>query len=169
MERDGLAKDIGDFRRVLIPDLVLRLLDGLEGGELSMIQIATLYLLDDGSVPTVRELAERVGRSVSATSRLVDHLVRRDLVDRWEDPDDRRVRRIALTARGGAVLRQAERTRAAAQLRLMTHLTAEERTLVNRAMVLLGETARRHSHARGTAADPAAAGAHRGDAAAGRR
>lgn len=169
MEGDSLAQDIGDFRRMLIPDLVLRLLDGFEGGELSIVQIATLYLLDDGSAPTVRELAERVGRSVSATSRLVDQLVRRELVDRREDPVDRRARRVALAGRGAALLRQAERNRAAAQSRLVSHLTAEERALVNRAMVLLGETARRHRHASGAAVDTAAAGTHPGDAAAGRR
>lgn len=167
-ERDRLARDISDFRRVLIPDLVLRLLDGFEVADLSMVQIATLYVLDDGAAPTLRQLAERIGRSVSATSRLVDQLVRRDFVDRREDPGDRRVRRIALAERGATLLRQAERTRADAQLRLMSHLTVEERALVSRAMVLLGETARRHSNVRGPAVDDAAGGHHTGDVSAGR-
>ncbi|SNS67079.1 DNA-binding transcriptional regulator, MarR family [Streptosporangium subroseum] len=145
-ERDRLADDIGDFRRALIPGFLLHLLRGFEGDEPSVIQIATLYVLDHPSAPTLRELAERIDRSVSATSRLVDQLVRRGLVDRHEDPDDRRARRIALTKRGTGFLREFERARADAQLEVMAHLTAEERELVTRAMALLGEASRRRPH-----------------------
>jgi DNA-binding MarR family transcriptional regulator len=149
-ERDRLADDIGDFRRALIPGFLLHLLRGFEGDEPSLIQIATLYVLDHPSALTLRELAERIDRSVSATSRLVDQLVRRGLVDRHEDPDDRRVRRIALTKRGTDFLRKFERARAEAQLDVMAYLTAEERELVTRAMALLGEASRRRTHAHPT-------------------
>ena len=88
VERDRLAEDIGDFRRALLPGLILQLLRGFEGDEPSVIQIATLYVLDRPAAPTLRELAEHVGRSVSATSRLVDQLVRRGLADRRADPGD---------------------------------------------------------------------------------
>ncbi|WP_329091403.1 MarR family winged helix-turn-helix transcriptional regulator [Streptosporangium sp. NBC_01469] len=145
-ERDRMADDIGDLRRALIPGLLLHLLSGFEGDEPSMIQIATLYTLDTPAAPTLRELAGRVGRSVSATSRLVDQLVRRGLADRREDPGDRRVRRIALTPAGTDFLRTFERVRADAQLEVMAHLTAEERELVIRAMALLGEASRRRPH-----------------------
>ena len=145
-ERDRLADDIGDFRRAMIPGFLLHLLRGFEGDEPSLIQIATLYVLDRPSAPTLRELAERIDRSVSATSRLVDQLVRRGLTDRHEDPDDRRARRIALTKRGTDFLREFERARADAQLEVMAHLTAEERELVTRAMALLGEASRRRTH-----------------------
>ncbi len=147
VERDRLADAIGDFRRALMPGFVLHLLRGFEGDEPSMIQLATLYVLDRSDPPTLRELAERVGRSVSATSRLVDQLVRRGLADRHEDPDDRRLRRIALTTSGTDFLRRFERARAEAQLQVMAHLTAEERTLVTRAFTLLGEASRRRTHA----------------------
>lgn len=153
-ERDRLADDIGDLRRALIPGLLLRLLSGFEGDEPSMIQVATLYTIDEPAAPTLRELAERIGRSVSATSRLVDQLVRRGLAERREDPGDRRVRRIALTPAGTDFLRTFERVRADAQLEVMAHLTAEERELVTRAMTLLGEASRRRrTHAQ--AAHPA--------------
>ncbi|WP_433253541.1 MarR family winged helix-turn-helix transcriptional regulator [Streptosporangium sp. CA-135522] len=147
VERDRLADDLGDFRRALIPGFILQLLRGFEGDEPSVIQIATLYVLDHSALPTLRELAERIDRSVSATSRLVDQLVRRGMVDRHEDPDDRRARRIALTESGTDFLRGFERARADAQLKVMAHLTAEEREIVTRAMSLLGEASRRRTHA----------------------
>ncbi|GAA2860606.1 hypothetical protein GCM10010517_19250 [Streptosporangium fragile] len=146
-ERDRLAGDIGDFRRALMPGLLLQLLRGFEGEEPSVIQIAALYVLDGPAAPTLRELAERIERSVSATSRLIDRLVRRGLVDRLADPGDRRVRRVALTPAGTGFLRSFERARADAQLGVMAHLTAEERELVIRAMALLGEASRRRIHA----------------------
>ncbi|PSK96258.1 DNA-binding MarR family transcriptional regulator [Murinocardiopsis flavida] len=143
---ERLAGDIGDVRRALMPDFALEALRGLEHNEPSMIQVATLYLLDRSGAPTQRELAERIGRSVSATSRLIDQLVRRGLVARRDDPEDRRARRIVLTETGTAFLRRFERLRAEAQLSLVNDLTADERRLVARAMELLGESARRRSH-----------------------
>lgn len=145
-ERDRLAASFGDMRRAMIPAFLLDLLGALDGAdapsELSMAQLATLYVLDAGETVTLGGLAARVGRSVSASSRLVDGLVRRDLVERLEDPADRRARRLVLTAAGDALLRRVERTRADAQLEIMKRLEPDDRALVVRAMTLLGESAR---------------------------
>ncbi|HEY2716778.1 MAG TPA: MarR family transcriptional regulator [Solirubrobacterales bacterium] len=48
----------------------------------------------------LKELAEKLGTSTPAMSRAVDDLVKKGLVTRVEDPDDRRARRIELTAAG---------------------------------------------------------------------
>jgi DNA-binding MarR family transcriptional regulator len=69
--------------------------------DLSLGQIKTLSLLSEASEPlSVKEMAERLGISLPAASRAVDPLVRRHLVARKEDAEDRRVKRVALTARG---------------------------------------------------------------------
>src|SRR5690242_16642316 len=52
---------------------------------------------------TVKDVAERLGISLASASRAVDDLVRRALATRVEDPDDRRVRRVSLTAEGQEV------------------------------------------------------------------
>ncbi|MDD7965654.1 MarR family winged helix-turn-helix transcriptional regulator [Actinomycetospora lemnae] len=142
-EREHLATSFGDMRRAMIPAFLLDLLAVVDGGdELSMTQLATLYVLDGGEPVSLGALAERVGRSVSATSRLVDGLVRRGLVDRQEHPTDRRVRRVAIAKDGDALLRRLERTRADAQLKIMDRLDPADRALVARAMALLGDAAR---------------------------
>ena len=46
------------------------------------------------------DLAEHFGTSMPAMSRAVDALVRKRLATRVEDPDDRRVRRVKITAKG---------------------------------------------------------------------
>lgn len=48
----------------------------------------------------VSELAELFGVSVPSMSRAVDALVKAKLATRVEDPDDRRVRRVKITAKG---------------------------------------------------------------------
>jgi DNA-binding MarR family transcriptional regulator len=48
----------------------------------------------------LKELAEKLGASTPAMSRAIDDLVKKSLVTRVEDPDDRRARRIELTAKG---------------------------------------------------------------------
>ena len=49
---------------------------------------------------TVTALSEELGISAASASRAADGLVRKKLATRVEDPDDRRVRRLALTAKG---------------------------------------------------------------------
>jgi DNA-binding MarR family transcriptional regulator len=142
-ERERLAASFGDMRRAMIPAFLLDMLSAVDGDELSMTQLATLYLLDAGDPVSLGALAERVGRSVSATSRLVDVLVRRGLVERQEHPSDRRVRRVLLSKDGVALLRRLERTRADAQLEIMSRLGPPDRAVVARAMTLLGDAARR--------------------------
>ncbi|GAA4897006.1 MarR family winged helix-turn-helix transcriptional regulator [Actinomycetospora straminea] len=142
-ERERLAASFGDMRRAMIPAFLLDLLAVVDGGdELSMTQLATLYVLDGGEPVSLGALAERIGRSVSATSRLVDGLVRRGVLERREHPTDRRVRRVAIAEDGAALLRRLERTRADAQLEIMDRLDPADRALVARAMALLGDAAR---------------------------
>lgn len=46
------------------------------------------------------ELARYTGNALPATSRIIDRMIKDDLVTRTADPDDRRVVRIRLTAKG---------------------------------------------------------------------
>jgi len=76
-----------------------RLMD--ESG-LTFSQVKVLAELDalEEDAGTVTALAEGLGISAASASRAADALVRKKLVTRVEDPDDRRVRRLALTSGG---------------------------------------------------------------------
>jgi DNA-binding MarR family transcriptional regulator len=68
--------------------------------DLSMSQVrAILALSQDGSMP-VGVLAERLGVGISAASQLVERLVQHHLVERQEDPRDRRRMLVQLSAHG---------------------------------------------------------------------
>jgi DNA-binding MarR family transcriptional regulator len=146
IESERLADQLGALRRVALPELLLQVAHGFGALDLSVIQVATLYLLDlpdAASAPTVRVLADLIGRSVSATSRLVNQLVVGGLVDRRADTADRRARRLGLTAQGKRVLREFESTRASAQLKITRYLSDDEQRAVAEAIELLALAAKR--------------------------
>jgi len=116
--------------RALWRDLVVGFASQLGELRLGFTQLAALYVLADGSTTTVGELAEALGRSPSATSRLVDGLARRRLVERHEEPEDRRQRSVALTQRGQALLRAVDRARADQFLTTVRPMPTPERALV---------------------------------------
>ena len=140
---DRLAEDIGLFRRAMIPEFLIGMLRQMGDSEPNLPQMATLYVLDGGATPTVGELADELGRSMSVTSRLIDQLVQRGWVDRAEDLADRRAKRLEITSRGREFLRRFEGVRAQAQREVMAYLTDEEQRRVSEAMALLAEASRR--------------------------
>jgi len=116
--------------RALWRELVIGFAGQLGELRLGFTQLAALYVLADGSTMTVGELAEEIGRSPSATSRLIDGLVRRRLVERQQEPEDRRQRTLRLTQRGRAILRVVDRGRADQFLGAVRPLPAGERAIV---------------------------------------
>ncbi len=141
--RELLARSLSQFRRALLRDGMLDAVRALGDFDFSLPQLAALLLLEEQGEPTIKQMSEALGRSVSATGRLLDQLVRRGLVSRREDDRDRRVKRVAITEQGRAFVASMERHRAGAQLAVMRQLTPGEQAEVMRAMMLLAEAGRR--------------------------
>jgi DNA-binding MarR family transcriptional regulator len=116
--------------RALWRELVVGFASQLGELRLGFTQLAALYVLADGRTTTVSDLADALGRSPSATSRLVDGLVRRRLVERRSETEDRRQRTLWLTQRGHALLRVVDRARADQFLSAVRPLPSAERALV---------------------------------------
>jgi MarR family transcriptional regulator, organic hydroperoxide resistance regulator len=71
---------------------------------LSIVQASALLQID-GSM-SMRELASRLGGHASNATGIADRLAARGLVERHEDADDRRVKRVDLTPEGAATRNQ---------------------------------------------------------------
>ncbi len=71
---------------------------------LSFSQINILMRLFHRGNSSVSEVGEQLGVSNAAASQAVDRLVGLDLIERTEDPDDRRTKRLALTQQGHNVI-----------------------------------------------------------------
>jgi DNA-binding MarR family transcriptional regulator len=153
-EFERLTRSLTALRHAVLRDGFLDAIRAMDDHELSVAQMATLMLLDAEGSSTVGDLANDLGRSLSATSRLLDQLVRRGLVSRQEDEYDRRVKRVALAEHGQELISRVQRQRAEAQLSVMAALSEADRADVMRAMTLLAEAATRRREAE----RPAAAG-----------
>jgi len=71
---------------------------------LSVVQASALLRIE-GSI-SMRELSARLGGHASTATGMADRLVARGLVERHDDPGDRRVKRVGLTAEGAATRSQ---------------------------------------------------------------
>jgi DNA-binding MarR family transcriptional regulator len=127
--------------RALWRELVIGFAVQLGELRLGFTQLAALYVLADSEAATVAELADALGRSPSATSRLVDGLVRRSLVERRIDGDDRRRRSVVLARRGKLLVAVADRARAAQFLSIVRPLTPAERAVVAMGVAALASRA----------------------------
>jgi DNA-binding MarR family transcriptional regulator len=114
------------------------LLRVIEESGLSMAQCKTLLELgglgEASEARQVGELAETLGVSVPSMSRAVDGLVRKRLATRVEDPDDRRVRRIAITERGKKLVDTLVVVRQAGMETFAASLTAAQRRKLDAAV-----------------------------------
>ena len=146
-ESERLTQSLAILRHAILRDGFLDAIRAMDDHDISVAQMATLMMLDAEGSCTVSDLANDLGRSLSATSRLLDQLVRRGLVTRQEDPDDRRVKRVAIAERGKDLVGRVQRRRAEAQLSVMAALSEVERADVMRAMALLAEAAARRREA----------------------
>jgi DNA-binding MarR family transcriptional regulator len=116
--------------RALWRELVIGFASQLGEMRLGFTQLAALYVLADSGTMTIGDLAEVINRSPSATSRLVDGLVRRRRVERRVEEEDRRQRTLQLTPRGAALLRVVDRARADQFLSAIRPMPTAERALI---------------------------------------
>jgi DNA-binding MarR family transcriptional regulator len=116
--------------RSLWRELVIGFASQLGDLKLGFTQLAALYVLAEGATTTIADLADAINRSPSATSRLVDGLEKRRLVERRIEQDDARQRSVWLTPRGQATLRIVDRARAEQFLALVRPMPRSERALV---------------------------------------
>ena len=73
---------------------------------LSMSQLGALFHLYRQGQCGVTELGHYLDVTSAAASQMLDRLVQQDLIQRSEDPDDRRVKKIVLTEEGERVLKE---------------------------------------------------------------
>jgi DNA-binding MarR family transcriptional regulator len=103
--------------------------------DVSITHMKTLHVLaDGGSELSVKELSDRLGLSLPGASRIVDALMRRGWLERREDPDDRRMKRVRITDEGRKVLARIEAARLAGLEDYAASLTPEQRTRLSSAL-----------------------------------
>jgi DNA-binding MarR family transcriptional regulator len=106
--------------------------------DLTLTQIKLLHFLEDADHElTLKDAAELVVISLPAASRTVDDLVRRGFVERHEDVEDRRMKRVRLTDTGRAVSARLNAARLSGMQQFAQTLTKAERQSLSRALATL--------------------------------
>lgn len=98
-----LEKDVEEFGELL--SSMIRSFVGFERSEIfcrgvTMSQCSTIMAIGKMGAMTMNALSEWMSLATSTMTRIVDNLVRDGYIERTQDPQDRRVVRVSLTAKG---------------------------------------------------------------------
>jgi DNA-binding MarR family transcriptional regulator len=126
----GLPGDRILVLRAIWRDLIIGCAAQLSEQGLGFLQLIALYAVAGTSTLTVADLAEALGRSPSAASRIATGLERQGLVRRTEEEADRRQRLLTLTPQGAALLAVFDRARADQFLAVVRPLPMADRAML---------------------------------------
>lgn len=103
--------------------------------DLSITQMKVLHTLAElDATVHVKELGSEIGLSLPGASRAVDSLLRRGLLERQEDPDDRRCKRVGITPAGREVVERIDGARLAGMEDFTSSLTQDQRDRLSAAL-----------------------------------
>ncbi|MGB9626866.1 MAG: MarR family transcriptional regulator, partial [Phycisphaerae bacterium] len=105
---------------------------------LTVPQFRALIFVSHNGDASLTAMADHIGISTPAASRMVELLVRRGLMRRLARPNDRRCVSLSLTPRGKAAFRKALRATQVALARRFEKLSKRELAVVSGAMEILG-------------------------------
>lgn len=126
----------------LLAPIIEGFMQHMHGTGLSRPQIhALLYIYHAGEC-RVSEIGALTHSSPAAASQLVERLVRQGLVERTEDPENRRVKKLRLTGKSLELIHQGAASNRAL-MELMTVLTPQQRKTVHAALDYLAEAGRK--------------------------
>ena len=113
---------------------------------LSLSQVNSMFRLYHHGPCQVNDLADHLGITIAAVSQLLDNLVKADLIQRTEDPNDRRVKLIALTDKGLLTVEESKRARHAWLEDLAHQFTVDEKEKLTPVLDLLNSRTKALHH-----------------------
>jgi len=113
------------------------------GVDVTMSQAKLLYLVSLHPGMSMGAIATELGVGPSAVSGLVDRLVALGLLDRREDPVDRRQQLVTITANGTATLERMRELRAELMSRLLSGLDRAELEALRTSFIALDREVQR--------------------------
>jgi DNA-binding MarR family transcriptional regulator len=125
--------------RVLVAVAARSLADVAE--EVTLTQYRTLVVLASRGPQNLAGLAEAVGVTPATATRMCDRLVRKDLIRRRTERDDRRQLRVALTPRGRSLVEAVTVRRRQEIARIMSEIPVEQQAILVQALGRLASAA----------------------------
>jgi DNA-binding MarR family transcriptional regulator len=123
-----LSRQLGAFVGYLMQTYGRDLIHLAHDFDLSFSQMKALHALaGEPEAVSVKTLGEKLGLSLAAMSRAAEELVQRGLVNRTENPADRRIKRLCLTDDGRDLVRRMRELRMAGFEQFVATLTPKQR------------------------------------------
>jgi len=142
---DELYEVLGEFFQRVFSLAESSSMDRMIELDVSFTQARIMFLLAHNHRPLpITEIAELLGLSAAATGRNIDQLVKLGIVERQENPDDRRVKLVSLSPAGFEIADQQVDQKRQAVRRFVDSLGASEAENLTRALrpILAGESLR---------------------------
>ncbi|MGO8683328.1 MAG: MarR family winged helix-turn-helix transcriptional regulator [Thermoleophilia bacterium] len=139
-KRDEHIRTIVDDLRTVYANLHRLSVPAWQQLDLTMAQFKALVAIERSKATSVCMLGRELSIGESATSLLVDKLVRRGYVERTTDPDDRRRVLLAATVRGQELLHELRHGHHQSLMEWLTALTDEDLDVLSRGLRTLRQT-----------------------------
>ncbi len=136
---DSVVDAVLSASRVLVAVAARSLADVAE--EVTLTQYRTLVVLASRGPQNLAGLAEAVGVTPATATRMCDRLVRKDLIRRRTERDDRRQLRVALTVKGRSLVDAVTGRRRQEIARIMNEIPVEQQAVVVQALGRLASAA----------------------------
>jgi DNA-binding MarR family transcriptional regulator len=136
---DSVVDAVLSASRVLVAVAARSLADVAE--EVTLTQYRTLVVLASRGPQNLAGLADAVGVTPATATRMCDRLVRKDLIRRRTERDDRRQLRVALTTRGRSLVDAVTGRRRQEIARIMSEIPVEEQAVLVQALGRLASAA----------------------------
>lgn len=140
-EREATIARVVDDYEAMMHRLVSSHLPEFMEVAVTMSQAKVLYTVLAAGSLRMSELAARLGVSLSTTSGQVERLVEHGLLDRRDDPADRRQVLVTVTGEGEALLGRFRELNNEQLVRLLARIEDDALDVVERAMRILADAA----------------------------
>jgi DNA-binding MarR family transcriptional regulator len=139
--RDDFETALRAWAAVFMRRSVHEFMVAMKDSGLSTSQLNTLMRLHYRGACQVSGISDELGVTAAAASQIVDRLAGMGLIERTEDPTDRRVRQVKLTSRGRSLVARGVEARLAWVRDLAGHIPSRELGGILHALALLTEAA----------------------------
>jgi len=106
----------------------------LSGMDITMQQFIVLKLIVEKEHPRMTDLADELGVTMGNMTTMAERLIKHGYVIRKDDPDDRRIVRVCLTATGKDLMAKASEKKRKAMEMIIGKISQEDRTALLKIM-----------------------------------
>jgi DNA-binding MarR family transcriptional regulator len=99
----------------------------LSGLDVTMQQFIVMKLIGEKERPRMTDLADDLGVTLGNMTTMVERLIKHGYILRQDDPEDRRIVRVHLTAEGKNLIRKADERKKKTMEMILSKLSREDR------------------------------------------